>query len=223
MGDPRSIFDSICGGDHPYITRSALPGWSPGTGASPRMSSARAQVSWSSDAVVIWSSDAVAKPPAAPALGKTRSDGCGTLGAGQDHDQLPESAKGAHRRRQCETADVVCAPSAIRTRGLLLRSNPRPDAVATSDGAGHASGGRHCCSPSYLVIATGDTGPTTATEDTAWTVPQAVASSRRTVLGPSATSRGPAGSHGAASPRSLSRVSPAARRALSSRQRIRWK
>ena len=103
----------IRGGDHPYITRSALPEWSPDTGASPRMSSARAQVSWSSDAVVIWSSDAVAKPLAAPALGKTRSDGCGTLGTGQDHDQLPESAKGAHRRRQCETAgQTPCAPRA---------------------------------------------------------------------------------------------------------------
>jgi hypothetical protein len=41
----------------------------------------------------------------------------------------------------------------IRTRALLLRSNPGADAVATSDDAGQVSGGTHCCSPSYLVIA----------------------------------------------------------------------
>ena len=46
----------------------------------------------------------------------------------------------------------MCAPSAIRTRDLLLRSNTAVDAVAISDGAGHASDGTYCCSPSYLVI-----------------------------------------------------------------------
>jgi hypothetical protein len=66
----------------------------------------------------------------------------------------------------------MCAPSAIRTRDLLLRSNPAPDAVANSDDAGQASGSRHSCSPSYLVIASRDTGPTIAIEDTAWIVAQ---------------------------------------------------
>jgi len=57
-----------------------LPGWRPGTVANLPMSSARAQV--------IWSSDAVAEPAAAPAPGKTRSDGRDAPGASQDHDQL---------------------------------------------------------------------------------------------------------------------------------------
>src|SRR5215813_3062651 len=48
-----------------------------------------------------------------------------------------------------------CAPSAIRTRGLLLRSNPAVDAVAISGDAGQVRGGPHCCSPSYLVIESG--------------------------------------------------------------------
>ena len=52
----------------------------------------------------------------------------------------------------------MCAPSAIRTRDLLLRSNPALDAVAISDGAGHACGGTCCCSQSYLVITIRDTG-----------------------------------------------------------------
>jgi hypothetical protein len=34
-------------------------------------------------------------------------------------------------------SDGMCAPSATRTRDLLLRSNPGPDAVATSENAGH--------------------------------------------------------------------------------------
>jgi hypothetical protein len=84
-------------------------------------------------------------------------------------------------------SEALCAPSAIRTRALLLRSNPDADAVANWDDAGQARGGTRCCSPSYLVIAIEDTGRTIATKDTAWTVPQAVASSRLTVLGPSAT------------------------------------
>src|SRR5690348_6833757 len=64
-----------------------------------------------------------------------------------------------------------CAPSAIRTRDLLLRSNPAVDAVAISDDAGHVSGGTHCCSPSYLVIASRDTGRAIASQDTVRIVP----------------------------------------------------
>jgi hypothetical protein len=45
-----------------------------------------------------------------------------------------------------------CAPSVIRTRALLLRSNPAVDPAAICDDAGQASGGTHCCRPSYLVI-----------------------------------------------------------------------
>jgi hypothetical protein len=37
-------------------------------------------------------------------------------------------------------SDDTCAPSAIRTRDLLLRSNPAVDAVAISDDAGQVSG-----------------------------------------------------------------------------------
>ena len=74
----------------------------------------------------------------------------------------------------------MCAPSAIRTRDLPLRSNPGPDAVAISDGAGHASRGRRCCSPIYLVITSRDNGPTTGTTGTAWIVSQPVASRRLT-------------------------------------------
>ena len=70
-----------------------------------RVSSARASV--------IWCSDAVAGPAAAPAPGTTRSDGHETPGAGHDHDQLPENHKGAHCRRQSETAgQMPCAPRA---------------------------------------------------------------------------------------------------------------
>src|SRR5262245_2217313 len=62
------------------------------------------------------------------------------------------------------TRDFASAPSAIRTRALLLRSNPAVDAVAICDDAGQVSGGRRCCSPSYLVIASRDTGRTIATQ-----------------------------------------------------------
>ena len=55
-------------------------------------------------------------------------------------------------------SDTLCAPSRIRTCGLLLRSNPGSDAVATGGDAGHARGGTRCCSPSYLVIAARDIG-----------------------------------------------------------------
>jgi len=58
------------------------------------------------------------------------------------------------------TRDFVGAPSRIRTCGLLLRSNPAVDAVAICDDAGQVRGGAHCCSPSYLVIASRDTGCT---------------------------------------------------------------
>jgi len=78
------------------------------------------------------------------------------------------------------------ARSATRTRSLPLRSNPGAHAVAVSDDAGQVSGGTHCCSPSYLVITSRDTGRAIATKDTRWTVSQAVASSRITVRGPSA-------------------------------------
>src|SRR5690242_4760158 len=57
-----------------------------------------------------------------------------------------------------QVRDSFCAPSAIRTRGLLLRSNPAVDAVANSDDPGQVGGGTRCCSPSYLVITIGDTG-----------------------------------------------------------------
>jgi hypothetical protein len=82
-----------------------------------------------------------------------------------------------------------CAPSAIRTRALLLRSNPAVDAVAICVAAGQVRSGTHCCSPSYLVIANRDTGHTTATQDAAWIVQQAVASSRLVVRGQSALTR----------------------------------
>src|SRR5215469_10309958 len=72
---------------------------------------------------------------------------------------------------------LTCAPSRIRTCGLLLRSNPGAHAVAISGDAGHVRGGTRCCSPSYLVI---------ANADTAWTVSQAVASSLLIVPEPSA-------------------------------------
>src|SRR5262249_30152758 len=52
-----------------------------------------------------------------------------------------------------------CAPSAIRTRALLLRSNPAGDGVANSDDAGHVRGGPRCCRPSYLVIRVSGTVP----------------------------------------------------------------
>jgi hypothetical protein len=51
-----------------------------------------------------------------------------------------------------QVRDPFCAPSAIRTRDLLLRSNPAADAVANCNDAGQVRGGAHCCSPSYLVI-----------------------------------------------------------------------
>jgi hypothetical protein len=93
-----------------------------------------------------------------------------------------------------------CAPSAIRTRALLLRSNPAADAVANWDDAGHARGGTHCCSPSYLVIASRDTGRTTATEDAPWIVSQEVASSHSSSVANLALPSAPAGNHSAASP-----------------------
>ena len=50
-------------------------------------------------------------------------------------------------------SEAICAPSRIRTCGLLLRSNPAVDAVASWNDAGQVRGGAHCCRPSYLVIA----------------------------------------------------------------------
>jgi hypothetical protein len=81
------------------------------------------------------------------------------------------------------------APSRIRTCGLLLRSNPGAHAVAISDDAGQVRGGSHCCSPSYLVITSQDTGRTTGTEDAARIVSQDVATSRSIVLGQSVPAR----------------------------------
>jgi hypothetical protein len=72
---------------------------------------------------------------------------CGTPG------RLPVTAKPKTLTLDALNWDYVCAPSAIRTRDLLLRSNPAVDAVAVSDDAGQVRGGTHCCSPSYLVIA----------------------------------------------------------------------
>ena len=86
-------------------------------------------------------------------------------------------------------SDALCAPSAIRTRALLLRSDPAVDAVAISDDAGQVRSGTHCCSPSYLVITSRDTGHTTGTEDAARIVSQEVATSRSIVLGQSAPAR----------------------------------
>src|SRR5215469_449274 len=105
----------------------------------------------------------------------------------------PSSAPRAVRPEQC-------APSRIRTCGLLLRSNPAVDAVAIYDDAGQVRTGMRCCSPSYLVIALGDIGRTTATEDAAWIVSQAGASGRLIVLGNQALPAGPVGSHSAVSP-----------------------
>ena len=65
-------------------------------------------------------------------------------------------------------SEAICAPSRIRTCGLLLRSNPGPDAVAICNDAGQVRSGAHCCSPSYLVIANRDSGGTIATGDAAW-------------------------------------------------------
>jgi hypothetical protein len=107
------------------------------------------------------------------------------LGQGRGSPTVKRGPIAGERRNT--RSEALCAPSAIRTRALLLRSNPAVDAVAISDDAGQVSGATHCCSPSYLVIAIEDTGRTIAAKDTTWTVPQAVASSRLTVLGPSAT------------------------------------
>jgi hypothetical protein len=57
------------------------------------------------------------------------------------------------RQRSYCIYSLVSAPSRIRTCDLLLRSNLAVDAVAICDDTGHVSGGTHCCSPSYLVIA----------------------------------------------------------------------
>jgi hypothetical protein len=69
---------------------------------------------------------------------------------------------------QNRRSETLCAPSAIRTRGLLLRSNPAADAVAICNDAGQVRGGAYCCSPSYLVIANRDSGGTIATGDAVW-------------------------------------------------------
>ena len=69
---------------------------------------------------------------------------------------------------QNRRSETLCAPSAIRTRALLLRSNPGADAVANCGDAGQITGDTRCCSPSYLVIASRGTGRTIATEDTVW-------------------------------------------------------
>ena len=58
----------------------------------------------------------------------------------------PDLAKSQVRR-------PFCAPSRIRTCDLLLRSNPGAHSVAICNDAGQVRGGRHGCSPSYLVIA----------------------------------------------------------------------
>jgi hypothetical protein len=90
-----------------------------------RVSSARAQV--------IWSNDAVAAPAAASAPGKTRSDGRGTPGASQGYDQLPEnlapawsvgSAAGAAPKGQ----SVRRAITSRTARGACLRRFPRVSA-----------------------------------------------------------------------------------------------
>jgi hypothetical protein len=73
--------------------------------------------------------------------------------------RLRNDGKPARIRRSA--CGLLSAPSAIRTRGLLLRSNPGPDGVATSDDAGQVGGGTHCCSPSYLVIAAGQAAKVT--------------------------------------------------------------
>jgi hypothetical protein len=64
-------------------------------------------------AAVIWSSDAVANPSSGTSTGKARSDGCDTLGASQDLDQLPGEPKRADRRTKGEPAgQIPCAPRA---------------------------------------------------------------------------------------------------------------
>jgi hypothetical protein len=107
------------------------------------------------------------------------------LGKAERTPTSPETPDPAKSQVRCPFG----APSKIRTCGLLLRSNPAADAVANWDDAGQVRGGAHCCSPSYLVITSRDTGRTTGTEDAARIVSQEVAASRSIVLGQSAPAR----------------------------------
>src|SRR5215468_6237152 len=79
--------------------------------------------------------------------------------AGPADDLLPGEAQqkpaSAAAPDHAKSQTPFCAPSAIRTRALLLRSNPAVDAVAIGGDAGHVRSGTHCCSPSYLVIESG--------------------------------------------------------------------
>src|SRR5262249_22545366 len=86
--------------------------------------------------------------------------------AGPADDLLPGKPSRSLLQRRHLTlrnprSEALCAPSRIRTCGLLLRSNPAADAVANWDNAGQVSGGTHCCSPSYLVIAAGQAATVT--------------------------------------------------------------
>jgi len=98
------------------------------------MSSAQAQVVWSSDAVVIWSSHAAAKPAAAPVPGRPGQTGAARQAWGQDHDRLPEKHAGAHLPQTARTRrlDALCAPRARFERATCARiSVHRPTSSLT--------------------------------------------------------------------------------------------
>jgi hypothetical protein len=114
-------------------------------------------------------------------------------------------------------SDAFCAPSAIRTRGLLLRSNPAADAVANWDDAGQVRGGTHCCRPSYLVIAAGH-WPHDRRRGRGMDRVQGIVRNQLIVPGQSGPACRPEGSRSAASPEHSRR--PRARR-LPSRPRSR--
>jgi hypothetical protein len=103
-------------------------------------------------------------------------------------------------RRRSSNNPLTCAPSRIRTCDLLLRSNPAVDAVAISDDAGQVRARGHCCSPSYLVIASRDTGRTIATEDAVWIASKACLSTTLSSLANQGLPAAPVGSDSAASP-----------------------
>src|SRR5579871_4671367 len=66
---------------------------------------------------------------------------------GQPHEEAPSRADSSDQAterilREGHKGRLICAPSAIRTRDLLLRSNPAADAVANCGGAGQVRGDR---------------------------------------------------------------------------------
>ena len=113
--------------------------------------------------------DAVANTSSA----RQRQEGAGQTAHGAPRaspadDLLPGKPSGSHFGGGTWPCKIpgqmpLCAPSAIRTRALLLRSNPAVDAVAIHDDPGQVGGRTHCCSLSYLVITSRDISRTTTT------------------------------------------------------------